>query len=165
MIPLPCGEKIYLIKHSISCLYVPTTEILLSFIFSFIYWNSFYEFQTQNAQLLNYFYFHECSRNPTTQVASFYLLSKYMKRGFPGGLVVKNLPAMQENQETLVRSLGWEDPLENGMATHSRNLSWRFSWTEEPDRLQSIGLQRSDLAGIHTNTLNTSLTKYRDWPQ
>ena len=162
MIPLPCGEKIYLIKYSISCLYLPTTEILLSFIFSFILMKSFYEFQTQNAQSLNYFYLHECSRNPTTQVASFYLLSKYMKWGFPGGSVVKNLPAVQEKQETLVQSLGWEDPLENGMATHSSNLSWRIPWTEEPGGLQTIALQRSDLAGMHTNTLNTSLTKYRD---
>ena len=53
--------------------------------------------------------------------------------------MVKNLPAMQE---TWVRSLDWEDPLEVGMATHSSSLAWRISWTEEPDRLQSIGLQR-----------------------
>ena len=42
---------------------------------------------------------------------------------------VKNLPAIQE---TRVRSLDWEDPLEQGMATHSSNLSWEISWTEEP---------------------------------
>ena len=53
--------------------------------------------------------------------------------------MVKNLPAMQEMQ---VQSLGWEDPLEKGMATHSSILAWRIPWTEEPDRLQSIGLQR-----------------------
>ena len=52
---------------------------------------------------------------------------------------VKNLPAMQE---TGVRSLGQEDPLEKGMATHSRILVWRIPWTEEPGRLQSIGSQR-----------------------
>ena len=50
----------------------------------------------------------------------------------------KNLPAMQETQ---VRSLGREDPLEKGMATHSRILAWRIAWTEEPGRLQSMGLQ------------------------
>ena len=52
---------------------------------------------------------------------------------------VKNLPAMQE---THVRSLGHEDPLEKGMATHSSNLAWRILWTEEPGGLQSTGSQR-----------------------
>ena len=41
-----------------------------------------------------------------------------------------------------VQSLGWEDPLEKGMASHSSVLAWRISWTEEPGRLQSIGSQR-----------------------
>ena len=54
-------------------------------------------------------------------------------------LVVKNPPAMQE---TWVQSLGWEDPLEKGMATHSSILAWRIPWTEEPGGLQSMGLQR-----------------------
>ena len=53
--------------------------------------------------------------------------------------MVKNLPGMQETQ---VQSLGQEDPLENGMATHSSILSRRIPWTEEPGRLQSMGLQR-----------------------
>ena len=52
--------------------------------------------------------------------------------------LVKNLPTMQE---TWVQSLGQEDPLEEGMATHSSILAWRIPWTEEPGRLQSIGLQ------------------------
>ena len=52
---------------------------------------------------------------------------------------VKNLPAMRE---TWVRSLGWEDPLEEGMATHSSILAWRVPWTEEPGCLQFIGSQR-----------------------
>ena len=51
---------------------------------------------------------------------------------------VNNLPAMQETQ---VRSLGWEDLLENEMATHSSILAWRIPWTEEPGGLQSMGLQ------------------------
>ena len=51
---------------------------------------------------------------------------------------VKSLPAMQE---TRVRSLGWEDPLEKGMATHSSILAWRSLWTEEPGGLQSIASQ------------------------
>ena len=53
--------------------------------------------------------------------------------------MVKNLPAMQE---TWVRSLGREDPLEKGMATHSSIPARRIPWTEEPGRLQSMGLQR-----------------------
>ena len=52
--------------------------------------------------------------------------------------MVKNLPVMQE---TLVQSLGWEDPLEKGMATYSSILAWRIPWTEEPGRLQSMGPQ------------------------
>ena len=54
--------------------------------------------------------------------------------------MVKNLPAVQE---TLVRSLGWEDPLEKGMTTHSSILAWRIPWTEEPGGHQSMGSQRS----------------------
>ena len=55
--------------------------------------------------------------------------------------LVKNLPAMQETQ---VRSPGWEDPLEKGMATHSSILAWRISRTEEPGRLRSRGCIESD---------------------
>ena len=62
--------------------------------------------------------------------------------GFPDSLAVKNLPAMQELQETCVQSLGWEDPLEEGIANHSSILAWRFPWTEELGRLQSMGSQR-----------------------
>ena len=53
--------------------------------------------------------------------------------------MLKNLPAMHE---TWVRSLGWEDPLEEGMATHSSILAWRIPWTEEPGGLQFTGSQR-----------------------
>ena len=53
--------------------------------------------------------------------------------------MVKNLPAMQE---TCIRSLSWEDSLEEGMAAHSSILAWRILWTEEPGGLQSMGLQR-----------------------
>ena len=52
---------------------------------------------------------------------------------------LKRLPAMQE---TWVRSLGWEDPLEKEMATHSSILAWRIPWTEEPGGLRSTGSQR-----------------------
>ena len=53
--------------------------------------------------------------------------------------LVKNSPTMQE---TWIRSLGWEDPLEEGVAINSRILAWRILWTEEPGRLQSMGMER-----------------------
>ena len=52
---------------------------------------------------------------------------------------IKNLPAMQETQ---VRSLGWEDPLEKGIAIHSSILAWRIQWTVKPGGLSSMGSQR-----------------------
>ena len=52
--------------------------------------------------------------------------------------MVKNLPVMQE---TWVQSLGWEGPLEEGMATHSSILAWKIPWAEEPGRPQSMGLK------------------------
>ena len=52
---------------------------------------------------------------------------------------VKHLPTMLETQ---VQSLGWEDPLEKEMATHSSTLAWKIPWTEKPGRLQSLGSQR-----------------------
>ena len=60
-------------------------------------------------------------------------------RGFLGAQMVKNLPVIRE---TRVGFLGWEDPLKEGMATHSRILAWRIPWTEEPGGLRSTGSQR-----------------------
>ena len=57
-------------------------------------------------------------------------------------LVVKNPPADEEIEGTQVRSQSQEDPLEEGIATHSRILAWRIRWTEEPIELQSIGSHR-----------------------
>ena len=62
--------------------------------------------------------------------------------GFPGGSAVNNPPAMQKTQETQVRSLGQEEPLEEEMATCSSLLALKIPWTEEPGRLQSMVLQR-----------------------
>ena len=53
--------------------------------------------------------------------------------------MVKSLPAVQE---THIQSLGWEGPLEEGMATHTSILAWKIPWTEEPGRLQSMGSQK-----------------------
>ena len=67
-------------------------------------------------------------------------LSRYLARG--ASLVaqmVKRLPAVRETQ---VRSLGWADPLEKEMATHSSTLTWKIPWMEAPCRLQSMGSQR-----------------------
>ena len=89
-------------------------------------------------------------------------------QGFPSDSVVKNLPVMQERQEMWVWSLGWEDPSEESMATHSSILAWRIPWTEEPGGLQSIGLQRigqdwSDLACMHIDSTQVfSLRKMKN---
>ena len=73
--------------------------------------------------------------------------------GFPGDASGKEPACQYRRQKRRVRSLGREDPLEEGMETHFSSLSWRIPWTEEPVRLQSRGSQRvrhnwSDLAGI-----------------
>ena len=76
--------------------------------------------------------------------------------------MVKSLPAMQE---THVCSLGWEDPLEKGIATHSSIFAWRIPWTEEPGRLQSMASQRirdilaTEHAHLITGRLYFSLTR------
>ena len=69
--------------------------------------------------------------------------------------MVKNPPSMQE---TWVRSLGWEDPLEKCMATHSSIFAWRITWTEEPGELQCMGLQRVGHGYQLTLSLFTSKT-------
>ena len=73
--------------------------------------------------------------------------------------MVKNPPTMQEPQEMQVQSLGWEDPLEVGKATHPSILAWRIPWTEEPGGLQSMWSQRighdwSNLAQTHRQKTN-----------
>ena len=61
---------------------------------------------------------------------------------FKASLVTQTLKNLSAIQETWVQSLGWEDSLEKGMATHSSILAWKISWTEEPGGLQSMGSQR-----------------------
>ena len=84
------------------------------------------------------------------------LSDPYTSVGFPGGSVVKNPSAMQE---IWVQSLGREDPLEEGMATHSSILAWKIPWTEEPSRLQSMGSQRVGRGWVtkHALTLHICL--------
>ena len=66
----------------------------------------------------------------------------YSIRGFPGDSVVKIQLPIQEMQETQIPYLGWEDPLEQEIATCSSILPWRIPWAEEPCRLRSLGPQR-----------------------
>ena len=72
---------------------------------------------------------------------------------------IKNSPALQETRETQVRCLGQEDPLEEGMATHSSILAWEIPWVEEPGGLPSLGSQRvgCDWASKHTHA-------HKTWP-
>ena len=70
---------------------------------------------------------------------------------------VKNLPVIRETQ---VRSLGWEDPLEEGMATHASILAWRIPWTEEPGQLQSMQLQKSPTNIVWLENNPFSLTNF-----
>ena len=89
--------------------------------------------------------------------------------GFPGSSVVKNLPAVQESQERWVQYLGQEDPLGEGMATHSSILACGIPWTEKPGELQSIESQRvrhdwSDLAHTHVYTISIYLLLFTKGP-
>ena len=91
-------------------------------------------------------------------------------QGFPSGSAVKNLPAMQETQKMAVWSLGWEDPLEEGMATHFSILAWRIQWKEDPGNLRSYSSEvckeldmtevTESLTPTHTHTL-TCMPWYR----
>ena len=65
------------------------------------------------------------------------------KTGLSSGLPVKNLFAVQEPEEMEFQSLGWKDPMKEGMATHSSILAWRLPWTEEPGGLWSIRVAKS----------------------
>ena len=65
---------------------------------------------------------------------------------FPGGSAVKN--PMQELQETRVGSLGWEDPIEEGMATHSSILAWRIPWIEELGSLSQLGHKELNMTEV-----------------
>ena len=75
-----------------------------------------------------------------TQLKRLSSSSNTVSQAFPCGSAVKTLSAVQELLKAWVRSLGWEDPMEEGLATHSSILAWRIPWMEEPGRLQSTGL-------------------------
>ena len=73
-------------------------------------------------------------------------------------LVVQMVKRLSTMQETQVRSLGWEDPLQKEMAIHSSTIAWKISWTEEPGRLQSMGLQRDTTEQLTHNDSETCTT-------
>ena len=77
-----------------------------------------------------------------TWLSDFHFTSLIVPGPFQVALVVKNPAANAGDQKMPLQSLGQEDPLEKGMATHSSILAWRIPWTEQPGRLQSMGLQR-----------------------
>ena len=84
-------------------------------------------------------------------------------------LVAQRLKCLPGMQETRVRSLGWEDPLEKEMATHSSTLAWRIPWREEPGGLQSMGSQRvghnwATLLSLLLSILNTKPKIVTIWP-
>ena len=75
-----------------------------------------------------------------TRLSNFTFHFHYTQDG--ASLVAQTVKRLSTMQETSVRSLGWEDPLEKEMAIHSNTVAWKIPWTEEPDRLQSTGSQR-----------------------
>ena len=80
-------------------------------------------------------------------------MAPLLQLGYPGGSGVKTPSSTQKTQETWVQSLGWENPLEEGMATHSSILAWKIPWTEELGKLWSMGLQsRTWLKQLGTDT-------------
>ena len=83
-----------------------------------------------------YWYFIMWHKHICNHLRAFYTVSSF--KFFPVAQTVRDLPA---TQEIWVQPLGWEDPLEKGMAIHSNILAWRNPWTGEPGGLQSIGLQ------------------------
>ena len=93
--------------------------------------------------------------------------------GFPAGATGKEPTCQHRRYEMQVQSLGWEDPLEEGMATHSSSFAWRIPWTEEPGGLQSTGSWRvgpdsSDLEGtqqLHTIPCIAKVTRKPEWKQ
>ena len=83
-------------------------------------------------------------------------------------LAVKNLPAIQEPQERHVWSLGWEDPLEEGIETYCSIPAWRIPWTEEPGGLASVGSQRvghnwNNLPCTHTSAIKATEPSKCNW--
>ena len=93
----------------------------------------------------------EVTVNSGTRYEAIHLMNVFSS-GFPGGSVVKNLPAMQKLQKMQVQSLGGEDPLEEGMATHSSTVAWRIPCIEKSDGLLSMRSVDSYMTEWQTHT-------------
>ena len=118
-------------------------------------------------------YFYDIALNPLSSrlllSISFSSFSEVLSCSFDWNiflclLVLTDFLFVSMLQETGVRSLGWEDPLEEGMATHSGILAWRIPWTEEPGGLQSIGSQRVEhewVTNTHAHSYISSLASSR----
>ena len=106
---------------------------------------------------------YSCSWEITSRRGSNFIVLScvYEGRGFPGDSAEKNPP---DKQKIWVQSLGWEDPLEEGMATHSGILAWRIPWTEEPGGLQSMGSQRVRHDLVTQEQRSNSTTTMGGWP-
>ena len=76
-------------------------------------------------------------------MGAFLDIERYLEASLSTSFVAQMVKNLHEMQETWVRSLGWDDPLEKEMATHASILAWKIPWTEEPGRLQSTGSQKS----------------------
>ena len=91
-------------------------------------------------------------------------LSKHRPQLTVASLIAQSVKTLPAVQETRVQFLGWEDPLEKEMATHSSSLAWRIPWAEEPGRLQSMGMQELDtawrLAPTHSKPIVGQLHHY-----
>ena len=85
-----------------------------------------------------------------------WILYQLNHQGSPNDSLVKNLPPVQETQETHVGFLGQEDPLEEEMEAHSSILAWKIPWTQEHGGLQSMGWQRVGHDWVHTRMLRQS---------
>ena len=108
--------------------------------------------------LININYCYLCAHDPACQINI--LLHLFYKVGFPCSASGKETACQCRIKEIQVRSLGWEDPLEEGLATHSSILAWRIPWTEDPGGLQSMGSQRVGhhiIAAFKDPSVHTSL--------
>ena len=103
----------------------------------------------------------ECLFGEAWQISDWILGWYLCFQGFPGGLVVKNLPAMQEPR---VWSLGWEDTLEKEMATYSSSLACIIPWIEDAGRLQSTGSQKSQIWLSNWTATTIGVSQGRAWP-
>ena len=95
-----------------------------------------------------------------------YMIFEYLLCAYWTSLVAQTVKHLSTMWETQVQSLGWEDPLEKEMAIHSSTIAWKIPWTEEPGRLQSMGLQRAGhncVTSLSVSWLFTSVYLFYVW--